>query len=83
MDRYKLDGQLCRQLFKIEKKALILGHIDHIQCDDRGQAQLEHLADEIEIAFQVAGIDDAQDDIDRRHVALPSEKHLDSHHLVG
>ena len=51
--------------------------------DDRRQAEFEHLADQVQIALQVARIDDAQHDVERRHVALPAEQHIDGDHLVG
>ena len=39
------------------------GHVDHVQGDDDRHAQFEHLRRQVEVAFEVGGIDDGDDDV--------------------
>ena len=48
-------------------------NVEHIQNQDRWEAHIEHLADEIQIALQVRCIDNANDGVDIAHIALPSK----------
>ena len=57
---------------EIDLKAAMLGHVDHVQHDDGRQTQLQHLADQVEIALQVAGVDDRQHQ--RRSAASSSRR---------
>ena len=48
-----------------------------------GRPSLEHLADEIQIALEVARVDDAEHGVGRRRVGAAAEQHVDGHHFVG
>ena len=47
------------------------------------EPKLQHLAEQVEITLQVAGIDDAEHDVDPRHVPHAPEQHIDGNHFVG
>ena len=50
------------QIFRRNKQPAALGDVHHVQGDHQWAAQLDELADEIEIALKVAGINDDDDE---------------------
>ena len=83
LDRNHGNPELAAQPVRVNPQALVLGHIHHRQRNDDRQAQLENLADQIEIPLQVVRRDHAEHDVGSRHVREPAEQDIDGHHLVG
>ena len=83
LDQDDRHAQLLPQPSEVDFESAMLGHVDHVQHDDGRQAQLQHLADQVEIALQVAGVDDRHHQIDRPHVLAAGQQHVDGDHLVG
>ena len=65
------------------RDALALGHVDHVERDDDRHAQLQHLRRQVEVALEVGGIDDGDDDVGPRLARLLAEDQIDRDHLVG
>ena len=56
--------------------------VAHVENENRRQAQIEHLAHQEQIAFDVGRIGDAEDRVNRPHVGLAAQKHVDGDHFV-
>ena len=67
----------------VDADALALGHVDHVQGDDDRHAQLQDLRGQVEVALEVGGIDDGDDDVGPRLAGLLAEDDVDRDHLVG
>ena len=52
------DAELPLEAGQIDANPAAGGHVEHVQGQHGRQPQLEHLADEIEIALEIAGVDD-------------------------
>ncbi len=83
LDGHDRNAELPAQTLHINADALRRGHIDHVQRHDDRHAQLESLRRQIQIAFEVAGIDDGDDDIRPSFALLSAQNDIDSHHLIG
>ena len=55
------DAELFGELLHVDPPAFALGDVDHVQRDDRGQAEFQDLGGQIEIALQVRGIQHEHD----------------------
>ena len=82
LHRHDRHAEPFRQCGDVDFDLPVAGQIDHVQRDDRRQAQREHLADEEQIPLQVAGVDDGQHDVGRRGVVAAAEQHVDRDHFV-
>ena len=51
------------ELLEIELLTVALGHVYHVQSDHHRQSELEQLSGEIEVALQVACVDDVDDHV--------------------
>ena len=61
-----LDGlaaQLLGQLVQVDLVAVLADQVDHVDCHDNGDAQLDQLGGQIEVALDVGAIDDIQDGV--------------------
>ena len=83
LDRHDRDAQLPPEPLDVDHHPSAPGQVDHRQRDDGRPAQLEDLADQVEIPLEIAGIDDAEHDVGRRDVVPAPEQHVDGDHLVG
>ena len=73
----------CFEFANVERQALLFGHVDQVERDHRRPAQLEHLAGEKQIAFEIGRSRPRQD---RRRAAVPGSRAvrgLDGDPLVG
>ena len=66
LDRHDRNAQLPFEPRQIDANPAVLGHVEHVDGQHGGQPQFEHLADQIQIAMKVAGVDDAHHGVDRR-----------------
>ena len=76
------DPQSTAQFGRIDPSASLLSDVPHIQHKNRGQTQVQHLADDVQIAFEVGSVRDANHHIDRAHIWLASEQDFHRNHLV-
>ena len=76
------NAKLPLQFLDVDLHAPIAGDVDHVQRHDGRQPQFEHLAHQVQVALQVAGIDDAQHGVGHRSVAAAAEQHVDGHHFI-
>ena len=83
LDGHDGNAQLPFQPGEIDANPPLLGHVEHVDGQHGGQSQFEHLADQIEIALEVAGVDDAHDGIDGGDSLLPAQQQIDDHDLVA
>ncbi len=51
----------------IDTHAAAAGDVDHVEGDDDGRAEVENLGREVEVALEVGGIEDEQDDVGPAH----------------
>ena len=61
-----LDGlaaQLLGQLVQVDLVAVLADQVDHVDCHDNGDAQLDQLGGQIEVTLDVGAIDDIQDGV--------------------
>ncbi len=58
-------------------------HIHHVEGDDDGPAEIEDLVDEVEVALEIRGVDDADDPVGLRRVEAPAEEHIAQYRFVG
>ena len=65
------------------RDALPLGHVDHVQGDDDRHAQFEDLRGQVEVAFEVGGIDDGTTTSGRGSPGCWPRMTIDRDHLVG
>jgi hypothetical protein len=61
----------------------LLGHIDHVQHQNRRQAEFEHLGDHVEIALDIGGIDHADDTVRTRRIGPAAQQHIPQNGLIG
>ena len=82
---HRNDGhtKLLGETRRTNRRALCLGHVDHVESDDGGQAQLENLGNEVEIALQVGGIEDTEQALGSRGVLPQVQQHITGDQLVG
>jgi hypothetical protein len=65
LDRHDGHAEFLGELHRIEAKSRFLGHVDHVQRDDGGDAEFEDFEGELEMAFEIRGIDDADGEVGR------------------
>ena len=83
LDGHHRHAELLRQPVDVDRDALPLGDVDHVQRDDDRHAQLQDLRRQVEIALQVGRIDDGDDDVGPRLAGVVAEDDVDGDHLVG
>ena len=71
------------KLLDVDRDALAFGKVGERERDDRGQAHLDHLTGEIEVADEVCGIGHHDHDRGLRHTLHPTVEHVDGHLFVG
>ena len=76
-------AELFSQTLRVDLDAAGIGHVAHVQRDDGGQSQFQHLADQIQVSLQVAGIDDADDRLWLLLLVAPPQQHVNRDHFVG
>ena len=72
-----------RQGTSVDANAPPDGYVPHIEGHDQGHIYFRKLGDQVEVAPQVAGIDDRQNAIYGRRVLLLAQEHVNGQHLVG
>ena len=60
-----------------------LGHVDHVQGDDDRHAEFQGLRRQVQVAVEVGGIHDGDDDVRPGLPLLAAEDDVDGDHLVG
>jgi len=68
--------ELRAQLFQIDFRSVLFGHIPHIQCQHHRKTQLDYLGREIKVPFEIVGIDHHNDEIRKRRVFLLSKQNI-------
>jgi hypothetical protein len=71
-----------RQLRGLDFETLSLGEIDHRQRDDDGAARLKQLRGEVEVAFEVGGVDDGDYHVGARDARRAAGQHVARDALV-
>ena len=66
-------AERLRQIGRVDRLAVLPGHIDHVQRDHGRVAQFDHLGGEVEIALKVRGVHHDHDEIGRRDFRQPME----------
>jgi len=64
-------------------KAGVHGQIHHVEHENDGPAEVEHLMYEVEVSLEVGGVDDADDAVGLRHVGATTKEHIAHNGLVG
>ena len=59
------------------------GQIHHVDDENDGATQVENLVNEIEISFQIRGIDDAKNPVGLRGVGAATEEDVAGHGFIG
>ena len=59
--RHDGDAELIRKCRRIETDAIVFGNIDHIECEDYGQAKFDELKGKLQVPLEGRGIDDIDD----------------------
>jgi len=77
------NGQSLGKLFDVDRDAVALGHVEHVHCHHGRQAELHHLADQVQIPLEIGGVDNTNHRIDRWAVLVASQQEVDGHHLVA
>jgi hypothetical protein len=67
----------------VDRRSALPRNVRHVENQHSRQGDVEHLADEEQVSFQVRRVDDAGDRVQRTDVRLPSEEHFDRNHFVG
>ena len=83
LKRHHRDAEVSGQPVDIDPDPLAPGHVHHVESDDHRDAQFQDLRHQIEIAFQIGGIDNRDDDIGPRFARLLAENDVDGEHFVG
>ncbi len=83
-----LDGddghaQQFRQPLVIDLDPLVNGDVDHVEGHDHGHSQLEDLGRQVQVAIEVGGIDDGDNDVGPAFLLLLAQDHIDGNHFVG
>ena len=65
------------------RSAAALGDVHHVQRDHQRPAHLNELADQIEVALKVAGIDDNDHHVGRPGIRAQAAQNFHRHLLVG
>ena len=60
----------------VDIEAGVFGHVDHVEGDHAGHAEIENLTGQIQVAFEVAGIDDDDDEVGFGRVFDLSDQHV-------
>ena len=68
---------------KVDGQALFLGHIDQIDGQDDGNAEFHQLSRQIQMAIEIDGVDNGDDDVRFRATLEMTEQQIDGNHLVG
>ena len=76
------DAQLVFEPGNAQVKPRSHGEIHHVQHQDHGPAQIEHLMDQIQIPLDIRGIDDADDAVRLHRVGPSAEKDIAHDRLV-
>ena len=50
--------------------------VHHVQRENDGPAQIQHLMDEIEVPLEIGGVDDADDAVGLRDVGAAAKEHV-------
>ena len=69
--------------FGIELEPVALGEVDHVERDDRRQAELDQLQREAQVIVEVGRVEDDHQRIGLALALLLAEQHVARHRLVG
>ena len=58
-------------------------HIHHVQNQDHRSAEIQNLVNEVEVSFEIRGVDNAQDSVGLRRVSAASEEHVTRHDIIA
>ncbi len=83
MNRHDGDAQSAFEPVEVNANAAIFSDVEHVDRQYGRQLQLEHLTEEVEVAFEVTSIGDAHDGVDRSHLFPPARQQIDDHHFVA
>jgi hypothetical protein len=83
LDGHYGDAQPILQMPQFQLNAPRGSHVEHVHRHDRGQPQLQDLADKVQMTFEVRTVDDTEHDVDSPNVRLPLQEDLDGHHFVA
>ena len=62
-DHHDRAAELLGQLVRVDLVAVLLDQVGHVEGDDHGQAGLDNLKRQVQVALEVGGIDNLDDDI--------------------
>ena len=62
-DLNSLTAQFLGELVQVDLVAVLANQVDHVDCHDNGDAQLDQLGGQVEVTLDVGTIDDVQDGI--------------------
>ena len=85
-DRDGLDhrhAELLLELARVEFQPVALGEVDHVEGDDRRQAEVDQLQREAEVIVEVGGVEHDQQRLGQPLALLLAEQHVARHRLVG
>ena len=81
LDRHDRHAEVAFESGDVDFQAEIFRDIHHVESDDDGDAEVEELRRQIQVAFEVRRIDDRDDQV--RLVLAVAENDVDGQHLVG
>lgn len=81
--RHDRDAEAFAQGVDINGDAASGRQIPHVQDEDDGDLEIPHLAEQVEIPFEVGGVDDADDGVGTTDILQTPEHDVDRDHLVG
>ena len=62
-DHHDRAAELLGELVRVDLIAVLLDQVGHVEGDDHGQAGLDNLKRQVQVALEVGGIDHLDDDI--------------------
>ena len=77
------DAELLLELGRIQLKSVALGEIDHVQRDDRRQAELDQLKREAQMIVEVRGVEHDDQGVGLALAFLPAEQDIACDGFVG
>ena len=71
------------EFFAIDAQSGFFGGVDHVENDDGGDAEFEDLAEQVEIAIEVGGVEDDDGDVGDGFAGDSSEQDISGDGFVG
>ena len=62
-DHHDRTTELLGELVRVDLVAVLLDQVGHVEGDDHGQAGLDNLKRQVQVALEVGGVDNLDDDI--------------------